>query len=568
MSDAPRLSKSRYVSGTQCHLRLWYDTHRRDLAAAPGEVLQAVFETGHEVGEAACRRFPGGYLVAHDHRHIPQALEETRQVIEAGTVPALFEAAFEHERVLVRADVIERLPGGGWRLIEVKSTTRLKDVFLPDLAVQLRVLRGAGLDVREAAVLTLNRNYVYDGVQLDLDALFTMHPLLDKAAAQLDAVGARAGAMQRMLAGSRPPEIVPGGHCFTPYTCPYHGHCTRHLVAPEHGIDELPRLTAWRRAQLEAADIEEIRNIPREFPLTRLQRIVRRAVRDGRGVVHGDIAGALAGMTPPVRLLDFETFSPAIPRFAGTRPYQEIPFLFSVHTERDGALPGHADYLHEGADDPRPALADRLIAAAGREGTICTYSGYEHRVLHDLAAALPDQASALRAIRKRLFDLHPMVRDGYYHPDFRGSFSIKKILPVLVPGMGYDDLEVSEGQVAAVRYARALANPDHDARRQAFSDLRAYCARDTLGLVALRRSVVPGLRASVSRAFLSAVPVQILLRIFARQRPWTLVSYANDRCMLGVRFPPRGHLNPWSTAGSNRGHQSCPNASTHPQVTA
>ena len=486
MNDRIRLSKSRYVSGTQCHLRLWYDTHRRDLATAPDEALQAVFETGHEVGEAACRRFPGGHLVAHDHHHVPQALEETRQVIEAGTVPALFEAAFEHERVLVRADVIERIPGNAWRLIEVKSTTRLKDVFLWDLAVQLWVLRGAGLDVREAAVLTLERNYVYDGERLDLDVLFTMHPLFDEAVGHLDAVGARAGAMQRMLAGSRPPEIVPGGHCFTPYTCPYHPHCTRHMVAPAHGIDELPRLTASMRARLDAAGIVEVLDIPGDFPLTPLQQIVRRAVRDGRGVVYGDIAGALAGIMPPVRHLDFETFSPAIPRFAGTRPYQEIPFLFSVHTERDGAPPGHADYLHEGADDPRPALADRLIAAVGREGTICTYSGYEHRVLHDLAAALPDRASALRAIQKRLFDLHPVVRDGYYHPDFRGSFSIKKVLPVLVPGMGYDDLAVAEGQVAAVRYARALANPDHHARRQVFSDLRAYCARDTLGLAALR----------------------------------------------------------------------------------
>ena len=126
MTDRPRLSKSRYISGTQCHLRLWYDTHRRDLATAPGEVLQAVFEIGHEVGEVACKRFPGGHRVTHDHRHVPQALEETRRVVESGAAPAVFEAASEHERVLVRADVIERIPWGGWHLVEVKSTTRLK----------------------------------------------------------------------------------------------------------------------------------------------------------------------------------------------------------------------------------------------------------------------------------------------------------------------------------------------------------------------------------------------------------------------------------------------------------
>ena len=364
-----------------------------------------------------------------------------------------------------------------------------KDVFLLDLPVQLWVLRGAGLDVREAAVLTLDRSYVYDGVRFDPDALFTMHPLFDEAAARLDVVGGQVRTMQRMLAGPAAPHIAPGEHCFTPYACPYHEHCTRDMAAPAHGIDELPRLAASRRAWLEAASVEEIRDIPGDFPLTRLQRIVRRAVREGQGVVHGDVAGALAGIAPPVRHLDFETFAPAIPRFAGTSPYDQIPFLFSVHTERDGAPPEHADYLHEGDDDPRPALADRLIAVAGREGTICTYSGYERRVLRDLAEALPDRASALRAIRRRLFDLLPVMRDGYYHPDFRGSFSIENVPPVLVPGMGYGDLEVAEGQIAAVRYAKALASADSEERRRTFDDLRAYCARDTLAMVELRKAL-------------------------------------------------------------------------------
>ena len=105
-------------------------------------------------------------------------------------VPAAFEAAFEHERVLVRADVIERLPGGGWRLVEVKSTTRLKEIFILDVAVQLWVLHGAGLDVREAAVLTLDRDYVYDGARLDIDSLFRLHPVFDEASALLDSVDA------------------------------------------------------------------------------------------------------------------------------------------------------------------------------------------------------------------------------------------------------------------------------------------------------------------------------------------------------------------------------------------
>ena len=489
MRNPPTLSKSRFLSGAQCHLRLWYEYHARDLAADPDSTLQAIFDTGHEVGELACKRYPGGHSVAQDHWHIPDALAETQKVLKEGTAPALFEAAFVHEGLLARADVIERLPGGGWRLIEVKSTTKLKDVFVLDAAFQLCVLRGAGLDVREAAVMTLDRSYVYDGKWLDLDRLFKLHDVLEHAEAVCDTVGRQAREMQALAADPSPPDILPADHCFTPYDCPYYAHCTRDRVYPDYGIAELPRLHAGRRAQLEEAGIEEIRDIPEEFPLTNLQHIVHRSVRDQEAVIHGDISSTLAGLTPPVHYLDFETFMPAIPRFAGTRPYDFVPFLFSVHTERNGAAPTHVDYLHEQDNDPRPHIIDRLIEAVGTEGSICTYSSYERTVLNSLAVAVPERAAELAAVTTRLFDLLPVVRNTYYHPEFRGSFSIKSVLPVLVPGMGYGDLEIPDGQAASASYMQALRSKDSRERRQTFDNLRAYCERDTLAMVALRQAL-------------------------------------------------------------------------------
>ena len=489
MTNPPRLSKSRFLSGAQCLLRLWFDYHARELAADADDTLQAVFDTGHEVGELACERYPGGHFVAQDHWHIPDALAETSKVLKEGTAPALFEAAFVHQGLLARADVIERLPGGGWRLIEVKSTTRLKDVFVLDAAFQLCVLRGAGLDVRDAAVMTLDRTYVYDGKRLDLDALFKLHDVFEQAEAFFDTVGGQAREMQALIADASPPDIPPGDHCFTPYECPYYAHCTRDRVSPDHGIGELPWLRASRRVQLEDAGIEEIRDIPDEFPLTGLQRVVRRAVREQDAVVHGNISEKLAGLAPPVRYLDFETFAPAIPRFAGTRPYDSVPFLFSVHTERNGSAPDHTDYLHRQDDDPRPELADRLLEAVGSEGSICMYSRYERQVLNTLAEALPDRSGELAAVSARLFDLLPVVRNTWYHPEFRGSFSIKNVLPVLVPGMGYGDLAVPDGQTASARYVQALRSTDRGERRRTFADLRAYCERDTLAMVRLRQAL-------------------------------------------------------------------------------
>ena len=171
-----------------------------------------------------------------------------------------------------------------------------------------------------------------------------------------------------------------------------------------------------------------------------------------------------------------------------------------MHIEHVRSPTEHVDYLHDHDDDPRPRLGERLIAALGHEGTICTYSGYERRVLRALGEAMPQLADALGAIKSRLFDLLPVVRNGYYHPRFRGSFSIKSVLPVLVPELGYDDLEIADGQMAAVRYALALSSTDRQERRHIFTDLRAYCARDTLAMVRLR-AVLAVLGPNGSRRF-------------------------------------------------------------------
>ena len=489
MSKIPTLSKSRFISGSQCHLRLWYDCHAQNLATDPGTSLQAVFETGHKVGELARQRYLGGHFVAHDHFHFPEALAETSRFLKQGTVSVIFEGAFEYQGLLTRADIVERLPSGGLRLIEVKSSTIVKDVFVLDTAFQLYVLRGTGLDVHEVAVMTLDRTYVYDGKKLDLNGLFKLHDVLAQCEEFLAMIGEEAHEMQALISESEPPNIQTGDHCFAPYECPYYEHCTRDDVHPDYGIDELPSLNHERRAQLIEAGIEEIRDIPKEFPLSNLQRIVRRAVKDQESVVYGDVASSLANMTPPIRYLDFETFAPPIPSFAGTSPYDAIPFLFSVHSEHNSHTTTHTDYLHEQDDDPRIHIVEQLINAVGSEGSICTYSHYERTVLNSLIKAVPDRADELDAISARLFDLLRVVKHTIYHPEFRGSFSIKSVLPVLVPGMGYSDLDISDGQTASVLYVHALKNRDHREREKTFDDLRAYCERDTLAMVRLHQAL-------------------------------------------------------------------------------
>ena len=332
----------------------------------------------------------------------------------------------------------------------------------------------------DAATATLDRGYVHDGKRLDLDALFALHPVFDEAMARIHTVDALVRETHEMLAHHNAPRIAPGPHCFTPHPCPYHAHCTRGHVRSEHPIDELPRLGARRRAALEAAGIADLRAIPDDFPLTALQRIVRRSVRERRPVVHGDIAAAIAAMPPPVRHLDFETFAPAIPRITGTRSFDAIPFLVSVHTERDDAPPAHTDYLHETPDDPCTPLAERLLDAVG---TICTWSGYERTVLRALTDALPHRAEALRTVEARLIDLLAVVRGTVYHPGFRSSFSLKRVAPALVPGTQARSAPASLTTTARISHrvctgtstrwtlscissAPTPPSPDHDQRAQ------------------------------------------------------------------------------------------------------
>ena len=486
---APRLSKTRFISGSQCHLKLWYDCYERELDAEIDAVTQAIFDTGHEVGRLARLRYPGGVLVEADHRHAQDAIDYTRALLADESVVAIFEAAFEFRGVLVRVDILERSSRGGFNLIEVKSGTTVKAVNEQDVAVQMWVLRGAGIDVVSAALLTLNRGYVFDGQRLDIYRLFRLHDLDNMTAQHLPWIGEDVTLLHSMLSAERAPEIDAGDHCFDPYECGYYEFCTRDWEYLEHPVTELPRLRAAKRGQLEDQEIEEIGEIPDDFPLSKLQALVRLSVITGKEHVSPNLETVLSQVSYPIRYLDFESFNPAIPRYAGSRCYDAIPFQFSMHVEDESGGHSHREFLWTEQGDPRRPLAEALLDAAGDAGTVCVYSGFERTVIKALSRELPDLSVALDALLERLWDLLKVVQANYYHPDFHGSFSIKQVLPVLVPGMGYEHLSIGDGRAASAAYQNSLACGDADERRSIHDSLRQYCRQDTLAMLELRRAL-------------------------------------------------------------------------------
>jgi predicted RecB family nuclease len=481
------LSKSRFMSGQQCELKLWYDAYRRNLATPPSAQQQALFDTGNAVGQLAQQRWPGGVEVGFKPWERKPAIDQTQKLMADPSVPAIYEAAFLHDGLYVRVDILART-GEGWDLVEVKSSTRPeKEVFLKDLAVQYWVLSNLGIPLREVGVLVLNNQYVYQGGDYDLESLFRFHDATEYCQENSDWVGTDVQRLHAVLAQSEPPSIEVGDHCFSPYDCSYYGHCSADLEVLEHPITELYRLSQTRRDELRASGIETIPEIPEDFPLTETQTRIRKVVRTASPWRSPELTGLLEGVEWPLYFLDFEAFSPALPRYVGTRPYQAIPFQYSLHVQNKGGGDlEHHEFLHTQPTDPRPCLIDQLLDQIGSQGSIVVYSSYERRVINDLAAAYPQRAEALGRVRDRLWDLLPIVQDHYYHPDFNGSFSIKSVLPALIDAAGWSELEIGDGMSAVIKYEQALQEPDEAIRNRIFDELRDYCRQDTLAMVELR----------------------------------------------------------------------------------
>lgn len=479
------LSKSRFIAGHQCLKRLYFQVHEAGLAGEADKKTQAVMEQGQEVGRWAQKMFPGGLLIEAGHEELGEALEQTEQAVAKNDLPAVFEGAFAHDKILARVDILERLPRDRWRLIEVKSSTALKDYHLYDVAIQRLILEGLGMKVAPCLML-LNREYVYDGKQYDLKGLFITRDLTDQTNAIEQEVKDLIREERKVLARAKPPGIDPGRQCTSPFTCEFYDHCNKPL--PVDHIENLPGIARTKLEKLAALGIELIGDIPKSFPLTDRQKRAWECAKTGKPWFGKGLKEALAGLRYPLYFMDFETLAVALPRYAGMSPYDQIPFQWSVHIQRKaGAEPEHYEFLAEGDADPRPEFVEALWPVLGRKGSIVAYSaGFESACLESLAEWFPKYRDEITNIQERLWDLLPVIRAHVYHSAFCGSFSLKSVLPALVPEMSYDGMEVAEGNEAGLAWERMIhGQVDEAEKRRLRAALLAYCKQDTLAMVRL-----------------------------------------------------------------------------------
>jgi predicted RecB family nuclease len=478
------ISKSKFVAGCRCLRRLYWQVHEPELAADPEAASEAIIQQGREVGMLARQMFPGGVEVGSEGS-LDQAIRATRELVANREVPAIFEGAFEDGGVLVRADILQRRRDNRFRLIEVKSTTSLKEEHLDDVGIQSRVVSRSGLDLASVNLAHANRDYVFNGGEIDPRRFFRIRNLTRRIERLQPKLTFQLRSEFTVLAMQQPPDIAPGRHCTDPVTCEFFERCN--LPRPNDHIGFLPRIHASAMDDLEEMGIESIREIPDDFELSEIQRRAATCVQTGEAWFDPDLGVALESLRYPLYFADFESVNPAVPKFPGMRPYDQLPFQWSVNVLRQpGAELEHHEFLATDTTDPRREFITSLCSALGKSGSIVVYSAFESQRLSELAAWIPEFAARIRKIQRRLWDLLPAVRNHVYHPKFAGSYSIKNVLPALVPGMTYEGMEVADGTDAGLAWESLIRGGlDQDERDRIRKALLEYCGQDTLAMVRL-----------------------------------------------------------------------------------
>ena len=352
--------------------------------------------------------------------------------------------------------------------------------------MQRYVVEGCGLKVRALKLMHLNRE---DCVYPNLRDLFKIEDITAQVDAASQALPANLRSIRAALRRRTEPDLPIGVHCDKPFTCPMKRLCWQHV--PRESIFTIPRLNEEKAADLIARGILSVHDVPADYPLSYTQRAYVDMVQAGQATILAEgVRNSLAELERPIHFLDFETIAYAVPRFNGTRPYQATPFQYSCHVlHRNGRL-GHREYLHLDDSDPRPALARQLVNDVHESGSVVAYSaGFEGHVIRHLAEAVPDVADELTSIGDRMWDQRVVFQHFYSDPGFLGSTSIKRVLPVVVPGLSYTDLKIQRGDDAQAAWMEMIATQDDDRKEQMADDLRDYCQLDTYAMVEIHRAL-------------------------------------------------------------------------------
>ena len=440
------LSKSKYLNGLQCQKYLWLLFNDKEKVSQPDSSTQHIFDEGHRIGELAKRLFPNGIDISSED--FVGNLDKTRELLSSNK--PLFEPGFYADSYYSRLDILNPVGDMEWDIYEVKGSTTVKDINIHDVSFQRHCVQKAGLSIRRCFIVHINNQYVKDG-DIDPRELFTIEDVTEQVDEVAGKVEDRSEEMWEVIASTTCPEVGVGPHCNDPYPCLV-TWCFECL--PENNIFSLNG-GGKKCFEMFNKGIFFIKDIPADIKLSKVQQIQKICEINGQSHIDKEAIQEFVGsLQYPLYYLDFETFNPAIPIYDGTRPYQKIPFQFSLHVVNSpGAKPEHYGFLSDGTGDPRPAFLAKLKSVLGNQGNIVVYNqSFEKGVLAALARAFPEYTDWVEETCDRVVDLYAPFRSfSYYHPMQQGSASIKKVLPALT-GKGYGNLDIAKGDDASLAF--------------------------------------------------------------------------------------------------------------------
>ena len=464
------ITKNLFLSTLQCptygHLQL----SQPNQPTSPADQLR--IDEGNEVQQRARLLYPDGILIQGNNI---TASQTTQELLSDPTTDTIFEATFINNAYITKADILIR-DNSSWKIVEIKSNVNLSDDLISDLAYTTMISRKAGLDISSCSLLLVSKEY---RLGMSDEELFAENDVTEKV---FERVGEFEKSYDR-IAGILSNKETPANEL--KWECK---KCDIFLECCGEGIDnhifDLPRLSHTKYCQLRDDDILRINDIPEGFELTDTQEIVRKAVVSGEPVIDREgLRKALESIVYPVYFLDFETTQTCIPLYEGVAPYSQIATQYSLHI-KSGKILDHKEYLADASRDCRRELAERLIDDCGSEGSILVYTSFEKTIINALSKLFPDLSEELGKLVDRLVDLYKIIRENYYEVGFHGSYSIKKVLPVLVPDMGYDDLEIGNGLDASAVFSfmsRGRYSREEISRTR--EQLLRYCGVDTMAMV-------------------------------------------------------------------------------------
>ena len=454
----------------------------------PGEKTKSpetdynLFSKGKYVGELARSLFPNGKDASPLDYEYKGALEKTYHWIESGE-QVIYEASFQYQGLFASVDILVK-QGHYWHAYEVKSSTSVKEHHYLDAAFQYYVMRGAGLELSGISVIHINNKYTRKG-ELNLKQLFHKVSVRTPVLQLQDSIAEKVTELLELIDRPQVPAVDIGPHCTIPHACDFMDHCWGHITQPS--VFDIAHLGALRKFELYYQGFLKLDEIPEGFKLSAAQELqIKSTLGQEVHIDRPNLSAWLDSLQYPLFFMDFECFQPAVPLYEGSRAFQQVPFQFSVHHVREyGAVPGHVSFIGDPMPDPRPDFLEALLKATEGTGTVLAYNqSFEISRLKDLALQFPDKKEPIENLIKRVRDLmEPFQQKWYYAPDMHGSYSIKMVLPALVPELSYEGMTIADGQAASYAFESLMYEEDTEKRAKIKNDLLEYCNLDTEAMV-------------------------------------------------------------------------------------